>query len=188
MVAVTDHNRTDGWEEARAVSRRTGFPIILGEEVRVWEDGRPVGELICLFLKERVEPGSLEDVMRQVREQGGIAAVAHPYSLRRFAFRRLDLVPRYPDLLIEARNGRTYSLDANRKAEQLATELGRGVTAGSDAHVPAEIGSVWVEVEASDLESLREGLVNGASRPAGSPSSPFFMLLSSVLGRAGAKL
>lgn len=188
VVAVTDHNTTDGWAEMTRVAQRMGFPIILGEEVRIWENGLPIGELVCLFLKEPVQPGSLEDVVRQIRDQNALATVAHPYSFRRFAFRRLELVEQYPDLLIEARNGRTYSAEANRRALELASRLRRGITAGSDAHAPGEVGSVWVEVDARDVESLKLALSNGAARPGGEPSSPLYTLVSGVLGRAGVRL
>jgi predicted metal-dependent phosphoesterase TrpH len=188
LVAITDHHCTEGWEEALTASRRLDLPVIPGEEVRIREGGIPVGELVCLFLKERIEPGSLAEVMRQVREQRAIAAVAHPFSLHRFAFRRIDLLALYPDLLIEVRNGRTYSPRANRRALLLAQGLGRGMTAGSDAHLPFEVGCVWLEVEASDWSSLREALCGGKARPCGAPSSPLHSLFSGVLGRAGFRI
>ncbi|MDZ7374478.1 MAG: PHP domain-containing protein [candidate division KSB1 bacterium] len=188
VVAITDHNRVDAWEEMRVASRRWDISVVLGEEVRVWESGLPVGELVCLFLREPIKPGSLADVMRQVREQGALAAVAHPFSFRRFAFRRLDLLDGYKDLLIEVRNGRTYSSRANRKALELALRSARGITAGSDAHLPAEIGSVWLEVEASDVASLRQALMEGRGRMAGNPSHPAYSLFSGVLGRLGFRM
>ncbi|NOZ56165.1 MAG: PHP domain-containing protein [Calditrichaeota bacterium] len=187
-VALTDHGTTDGWNAVRSAVEEAGLLFIPGQEVRVTWQGEPIGDVVCLFLRAPVAGTELDAVVEQVRDQDALAAVAHPFAYRRWAFKNLKLLEYFPDLLIETRNGRTYSREGNERAEALARRLGRAVTAGSDAHVPWEIGSVWVEVKAANLPETRRLLREGRATVRGHPASPVHILYSGILGRLGVKL
>ena len=65
--------------------------------------------------------------------------------------------------MVEVFNGRSEP-EVNRKAEDLRSALGVPAGAGSDAHSLAEIGRVYVEMEAFDgaidfLQKLRQARV-----------------------------
>ncbi len=187
-VALTDHNTADGWNALRSVAREVGLLFIPGQEVRVTWRGEPIGDVVCLFLRAPIAGTELDAVVEQVREQNALVSVAHPFASRRWAFKNLKLLEYFPELLIEVRNGRTYSRAGNERAEMLARTLNRGVTAGSDAHVPWEIGSVWVDVKATDLDEAQQLLQAGKAVVRGHPASPVHILYSGVLGRLGVKL
>jgi hypothetical protein len=85
--------------------------------------------------------------------------VAHPY--REYGLG--DLARNYKFDAIEVFNGGS-SLSANKSAQDLAKLMGLPGVAGSDAHQPAELCTVYTEVQASldvdeILKALKKGLV-----------------------------
>ena len=155
-VFLTDHDGVDG---ARSLVE-AGQAVIVGEEILTTE-----GELIGLFLKEQV-PARLspEETVDAIKEQGGLVYLEHPYDMGR---RHLleDAIERIADQvdIVEVFNGRSRP-EINRRAGQLRSILGAAAGAGSDAHTLAEIGRVYVEMEAFDgaqdfLAKLRSGKV-----------------------------
>ncbi len=160
-LAITDHNTIAGALELCAMAP---FPVIVGEEIKTAE-----GEITGLFLCRPVPPGlSPEETIAAIREQGGLVYVPHPLdSLRRSALRRraLERILDQVDVL-EVFNARTLVPQHNQQARQLALAHGLAMGAGSDAHVPYEIGRGLVEVEvldgpASFLAALRRGQATG---------------------------
>ncbi|MEM0127683.1 MAG: PHP-associated domain-containing protein, partial [Thermoplasmatales archaeon] len=109
-----------------------------------------------LFLQGEVRNGlTQEETVEAIHERNGIAVAAHP-------FRRVNgLRNAYRNIYdaIEAKNGRCNS-KCNGKA--LALSAGsKPYTAGSDAHRYEEIGRVYMEVEATDEESIRREITSG---------------------------
>ena len=77
-LAITDHDRIDVAQEARALSQ-TAVTVIVGEEVKTRD-----GDLICLFLERAIPPGlSAMETIAAAREQGGL--VGHPAPVRQDA-------------------------------------------------------------------------------------------------------
>src|SRR6266581_840040 len=73
FIAVTDH---DSIEFASALYEQLGSQIIVGEEVTTAN-----GELIGLYLKQRVLPGrSAVDTVELIHTQGGLVYVPHPFE------------------------------------------------------------------------------------------------------------
>ncbi len=161
-VAVTDHDRLQG-----ALEIRDALPhlvIIPGEEIRSRE-----GEITGLFLREEIPPGlSAEETMMEIRKQGGLVCVPHPFDyikLHRLKARRLLELRELIDCL-EAVNGKPRWWGANGKALSFAYRHGFPVTAGSDAHRAGEVGRAWVEMEAFDgpagfLAGLKTAVLHG---------------------------
>ena len=76
VVAITDHNEVAGGFEALAVGERYGVRVIVGEEVKTSE-----GEVIGLFLKERIAPGlTFAETIAEIKRQGAIVYVPHPFD------------------------------------------------------------------------------------------------------------
>ncbi len=154
-VAITDHDRLSG-----ALELREALPqllIIPGEEVRSRE-----GEITGLFLREEIPPGmSAEETMLEIRRQGGLVCVPHPFDyvkLRRLSARRLLELRELIDCL-EAVNAKPRWWWANRAAREFASRHGFPATAGSDAHREEEVGRAWVEMEEfSDPRGFLDGL------------------------------
>ncbi|MGD1050886.1 MAG: glycosyltransferase [Solirubrobacteraceae bacterium] len=156
-IAITDHNEISGALEA--VAKAEGIKVIVGEEVKTATQG----EVIGLFLRERIPRGlSLEETVAEIRRQGGLVYVPHPFD-------RMHTVPGYEHLLsildeidaIEIFNPRVAIGSFNEEAARFAAKYRLIAAAGSDAHVAAGLGSVRLRMRDFDgpdefIDSLRD--------------------------------
>ncbi len=141
VVAVTDHNEIG---VALEIGQALSIPVIVGEEVSTAD-----GDLIGLFLHQRVPKGwDAARTASAIREQGGLVYAPHPFDRRR---RSLDLAALTALAgaglidIVEVANSKQPAFNA--KAAAAARRLALPAAAGSDAHVPAAIGSSFVEVD-----------------------------------------
>jgi glycosyltransferase involved in cell wall biosynthesis len=155
-IAVTDHNEISGALEARA--KANGIKVIVGEEVKTAEQG----EVIGLFIEQKIPRGlTLEATIAEIRRQGGLVYVPHPFD-------RMHSVPDYEHLLpvlddidaLEVFNPRVAISEFNEEAVRFAAKYRIPAGAGSDAHVPQGLGSVRIRMRdftgpEEFLESLR---------------------------------
>jgi predicted metal-dependent phosphoesterase TrpH len=160
-IAITDHNEVSGALEA--VAKADGIKVIVGEEVKTATQG----EVIGLFLRERIPRGlSLEETVAQIRLQGGLVYVPHPFD-------RMHTVPGYEHLLpileeidaIEVFNPRVAIGSFNEEAARFAAKYRLIAAAGSDAHVAAGLGSVRLRMRDFDgpdefIDSLRDAEIH----------------------------
>jgi hypothetical protein len=158
-IAVTDHNEISGALEASAQAAAAGVKVIVGEEVKTAGQG----EVIGLFIKEKIPRGmSLEETVAEIRRQGGLVYVPHPFD-------RMHSVPDYEHLLkiiddvdaIEIFNPRVAIGAFNEEAARFAAKYRIPAGAGSDSHVAQGLGSVRIRMRDFDgpaefLQSLRE--------------------------------
>jgi hypothetical protein len=163
-IAVTDHNEISGAHEARAKAAEYGVKVIVGEEVKTADQG----EVIGLFIEQKIPRGmSLEETIAEIRRQGGIVYVPHPFD-------RLHSVPDYEHLLrvvddvdaIEIFNPRIAIPAWNEEAVRFAGKYRIPGGAGSDSHVAQGLGSVRIRMRDFDgpeefLQSLREADIIG---------------------------
>ncbi|HEY2603771.1 MAG TPA: glycosyltransferase [Thermoleophilaceae bacterium] len=156
-IAITDHNEVSGALEAR--TRANGIKVIVAEEVKTADQG----EVIGLFIEEKIPRGlSLEETIAEIRRQGGLVYVPHPFD-------RMHAVPDYEHLLkvvedidaIEVFNPRVAFSAFNEEAARFAAKYRIVAGAGSDSHVAQGLGSVKIRMRDFDgpeefLESLRD--------------------------------
>jgi predicted metal-dependent phosphoesterase TrpH len=103
--------------------------VIVGSEIKTeW------GDVVCLFLEREITSKRFLEVVEQVRKQDGILILAHPFWKHTLSEELLNHVD-----LVEVFNSR-ISPSRNQKAERLAQKRGLPQVAGSDAHLPWEIG------------------------------------------------
>jgi predicted metal-dependent phosphoesterase TrpH len=165
----------------RRAAGEAGILFIPGEERKVIEAGKVVGEVLCLFLREPVQSHRLTEILAEVEKQGGIAVAAHPFDRRRPALgRSRDLAEYSGRIAVEALNGRSYTGLGNREAAACAAAHRLPVTAGSDAHTPFEVGNVCVEAEAETLDGLKRAILNRQARACGQVSHPIYALCSGL--------
>jgi glycosyltransferase involved in cell wall biosynthesis len=156
-IAITDHNEVSGALEAR--ERANGIKVIVAEEVKTADQG----EVIGLFIEEKIPRGmSLEETIAEIRRQGGLVYVPHPFD-------RMHAVPDYEHLLkvvedidaMEVFNPRVAFSAFNEEAARFAAKYRIVAGAGSDSHVAQGLGSVKIRMRDFDgpeefLESLRD--------------------------------
>jgi predicted metal-dependent phosphoesterase TrpH len=158
VVCITDHGTIDGALEATEVARRdaktaTGWPaVVVGQECRTW-----AGEIIGLFLSSRI-PGNLqpEEVVSEIKAQGGIVYIPHPFCPHHNGLRRQvleDLVERGLVDVIEVHNAKAEA-KANDAAGDFAKDHSLVGAAASDAHYPEFVGRAFVEVDSGDVDRI----------------------------------
>lgn len=174
-VALADHGTTLG---ARELSRIAPFKVIVCEEVMT-----PFGEIMGMFLSEDIpDKITVEDTIRLIKDQKGLVCIPHPFDLARpSAFRNLKKLESIMDSvdIIEVFNSRSLYPSSDKKAADLAKCYHKIMSAGTDAHTPAEIG--YVNVEMDDFSSSSEFLVSlSKARISGRKSSVLTHLISTT--------
>jgi len=158
VVCITDHDTIEGAVEfqKRSKARNTDFQIVIGEERTLADHSHVIG----LFLQEAIASDTFEDVVREIREQGGLCTLPHPFRHRDGALRELKR-PMEGVSGFEIFNPKC-SLEENQKARVLC---GTGPVAigGSDAHYECDLGECvnilpfTSDIRSSLNEFLRQG-------------------------------
>lgn len=159
-VAITDHDTVRGYQKVhKLASPYQDILIIPGIEVSA-----AGGDIIILGVAEPPpKPWIPENVIDFAKENDGVAVAAHPYRAPGLG----DSARNYDFDAIEVLNG-ISAPHVNKMAKNLAKAMGLPGVAGSDAHRPDEMWTVYTEVEASSdvheiLEAIKKGLVRVAS-------------------------
>ena len=144
-VAITDHNEVSGALEAAALGKP--ITVIVGEEVKTSQ-----GEVIGLFLRERIERGmTMDETIAAIQDQGGLVYMPHPFD-------RMHTIPDPATLLrvldsidiFEVYNSRLLFDAFNDDAMRFAAKYNLIQAAGSDAHVLQGIGTALNQIPAFD--------------------------------------
>ncbi len=161
-IAIADHGTIKGAVKMQGLAP---FPVIIAEEILT-----PHGEIMGMFLKETIPSGlSVEETLSQIRAQDGLVCIPHPFDIRQSAMRKHVLGLAGKIDAIEVYNSKNLLPWAAAKARHFADKHGIARTAGSDAHIPGEIGKAYVEMPEFDgrngfITALRQGTISG--RPA----------------------
>ena len=143
-LAITDHDRIEGALRARDAAP-DGLVVIVGEEVKTAD-----GDLIALFLERAIAPGrSARDTIAEVREQGGLVGIPHPFDRFRGSMLKdpkLETIGALVDW-VEAYNARIVGGNGNDRAAAFARELGLPGIAVSDAHSVLEVGVAYTALD-----------------------------------------
>ncbi len=172
-IIVTDHNEIAGALEAREIAPER---VVVGEEVKTREGF----DIIGIFVKELIPRGTpARETCVRIREQGGVVYFPHPFDGSRAGgarfLRELDALVD----VIEVHNARCFPRSLNERALEWATQQGKLMGSGSDAHTIREVGRGFVELPpfADERESFLAALARG--RVAGRTStSPAYRLAS----------
>ena len=148
LPLVCDHNTTAGSVVVYHGIRQQdpGIPAIAAEEVMTAE-----GEVIGLFLTEEIPPYlPAAETVDLIHDQGGLVLVPHPFCSFRTGSAlwrdTLEAIAGRVDI-IEGFNGRTIRDEENQAARAFAARHQKPVSVGSDAHLPADLGRYWLELE-----------------------------------------
>lgn len=158
-IAITDHNSIEGAKLFSQYCEERGgdVHVIIGEEIMTSE-----GEIIGLFLREKIEPGlSAEKTIDQIRFQNGVVYVPHPYDEKRYkTVLNKSAIERNKSQIdcIECHNGRNISELYSIKQNEIAEKYHITKVIGSDAHTLLEIGRNYneVDIEPFDKEHFIE--------------------------------
>ncbi|MDO8647639.1 MAG: PHP domain-containing protein [Candidatus Diapherotrites archaeon] len=187
--AITDHNSTAAFAEFKKLQKQNRkLLIVLGEEVKIIENEKCAGELLCYFLQEEIKPASFGEILDSAKEQDALTSIAHPFDIRRAGFAK-DLGKEFRKVdAIEVFNGRACDKEVNEKAASFIEKHKFPFTAGSDAHSLGEIGLAGVECNAKNKEELRKAILKRKCKVFGSETtSAFNQAIISAKARIGGK-
>jgi len=144
VVALTDHNEIAGAVRLREMAP-AALTVIVGEEIATAE-----GDLIGLFLTERIEPRlPIEETIRQIHAQRGLVMVPHPFDrLRHEAMggKVLEHIRNEVDF-VEVFNARCVFAADNEAAAKFVAANGLHGYVCSDAHWTSEYGNATCLIE-----------------------------------------
>lgn len=157
-VAITDHNEIKGAIELKKFLKKYNISVIIGEEIFTEK-----GEVIGLFLQKKIEPGlSIRETMLEIKEQGGIVYIPHPYDEKRHnsvlpeteISENIDLID-----IIEVHNGRNIKKTFSEKQLVIGNRFPHvHQLVGSDAHTFIELGRNYNIIE--EFNTSEEFLIN----------------------------
>ena len=163
-IAVTDHNTFQGALEAKRLAKSLGREILVLTGIELLTDE---GEVILLSHNplERL-PRRLEEAIDYALEEDATVIIPHPYDRWRRGVG--DLIYEVKAHAIEVFNP-WASPRNNRRALAAARELGRAMTASSDAHSPEYLGCAYtlIDVDSEDEEGIHRAIREGRTTPVG---------------------
>lgn len=163
-IAVTDHNTIDF---AVALYQELGDKIIIGEEIM-----SSAGEIIGLYLTERVRPGLTPlETIEAIKNQGGIVYIPHPFETFRKGIHPgvLDELTDHIDI-IEVCNGRALLQNRGPQAVVWAHLNHKMGAAASDAHGFYGLGHTYTELQDPPTKDTLLSLLSRATRHTSPPS------------------
>lgn len=140
-ITITEHNNLKGALAFKKYCEKRDAPlkVIQGEEIMTTE-----GEIIGLYLTHEIRPFMTpEETINEIKKQGGIVYVPHPYDLKRYkTVLHEDAIRRLASQIdcIECHNGRNISTEYDIHQNAIADKYNIKKVIGSDAHTIFEVG------------------------------------------------
>lgn len=159
-LCITDHNTIKGALVAQKINKDL---VVVGEEISSRE-----GEILGLFLQEKVNPGlSAQETVEQIHSQDGIAVAPHPYSGHCSCVGNKINTLKFDG--IEVFN----SLHRDGYSNAIALEKcnGHAKLGGSDAHASFMIGNGYTLFNGSSTEDFRSSIKDRKTIYGGSVAS-----------------
>lgn len=141
-VAISDHGNIRGALKMREIAP---FTVIVAQEILTSS-----GEVMGMFVEQEVPNGlTLVETMKRIRAQGGLVCVPHPFDrFRGLALKTANLEELVPFIdIVEVFNARSVFDHDSQVASEFAARHGLPRSAGTDAHLPFEIGSTYVKMQ-----------------------------------------
>jgi len=144
-VAITDHNTMKG---ALIAEKDIGkiMKVIKGMEICT-----DTGDITALFIEEEIKSRHWEDVIDEIKSQGGLSVLPHPYR----SHHNVEHIAKSVDI-IEVFNASSTPTQ-NALAHTLACKLKKPLICGSDAHTAGYLGICWTEVSEPVYSNLIRG-------------------------------
>ncbi len=157
LIAITDHNEVKGAIKYQKFLKKFNIDVIVGEEVMT-----DSGEIIGLFLKEKIQPlQSVDKTIQQIKEQNGIIYLPHPYDEKRYktVLNEDEQIKHKNDIdFIEIHNGRNIFKEYSDKQKDIQQRLKIAPIIGSDAHTFIELGRNYIEIEYTNIEDFKDNM------------------------------
>ena len=171
-LAITDHDTCRGYYKIK--KNKTNLILIPGVEIKTTG-----GHIIALGVSGEFNPiKTPEETIDMIRDLGGLALIPHPFDYLRGGL-GLKIKMLHSDL-IEVYNSGMMTPFGNLIASRYALKTGCGTTAGSDAHIAAELGSAYTLVEQGSLDDILSSIVKNRNPYFGKPSPIHWRFLRKI--------
>ncbi len=160
-IAITDHHTMQAYPLLKKLNKDKHFEIIPGEEITT-----QYGDVLGLYLKSEIRSREFFEVIREIRSQGGIVILPHPYRpvpWQKFRY-PLEKLKGKIDAL-ETFNSRNF-FGANDRAAGVASRLKFPEVGASDAHMILDIGNGYTLFEGDLRKAIKAGktIVGGTTK------------------------
>jgi len=142
-ICITDHHEINGSIEAMKFGYDKNILVIPGIELLTTS-----GDVLGINVKKNIPSGlSVKEAIKEIRKQGGIAVIPHPFNkpVNGFWGGEKDLKKINFDA-IESFNATVFFKSSNKKADNFSKSNNLCFTAGSDAHRKDFVGRGYIEV------------------------------------------
>lgn len=171
ILSITDHNTIRGSLEARDCNRSHKLNIIIGAEYAT-----DCGDITGIFLRDEVKTRDAHILVKEIRGQGGLVVLPHPFRGHKLDDELLGHVD-----LVEVYNCRAGN-EANRQAQNLGATSGKSLLAGSDAHFRGELGLAAVRFHPPYDRGLKDILLTNGRDFEVRPSPSYYQALNCLVG------
>ncbi|MCK5233985.1 MAG: PHP domain-containing protein, partial [Candidatus Aenigmarchaeota archaeon] len=156
-IAITDHNTVLAHKEIIALGKKHNILVIPGIEVKA-KEGDILAYNVSKSFPKKIPAKKLVELMHK---ESALVAAAHPYSLVLHPLCIRSLTEKLDLDAVEIFNSRTYY--SNKKAKRVAEARGLPAIAGSDAHMPEEVGNAYtiVDAKAKTVKAVLEAVKSG---------------------------
>jgi len=176
--SITDHDTLKGtWSMKKYLKEnklQEKIIFIPGMEIK-----SNIGDVICLFIQDRIKTKQISEIIDEVRGQDGMIVLAHPFKSHSFK-KKDNVLERFDG--IESFNARIEK-ELNKKAEKLADKLKKPKIGVSDAHWAENIGNGYTEIKGSSLglDEIKRAMKKGRLKPNGKYTNKYYWHKSNVV-------
>ena len=171
VIAITDHDRLRGAQEALQMSADYDFEVVPGVEMTTLE-----GHCLCLFVEQPIKMWrSLEWTIGKAHEQGALVIAPHPMSMLtrsigRWSFERV-MSSKSREIYFDAVETLNPSY-AGRIAEPKVRALNQerwhlAEVGNSDSHHREGVGTAFTRFAGSSADDYRRSVATHATAPEG---------------------
>ena len=159
-IFVTNHNTLDGYTQLLKYkndhSKFQNIEVFPAEEITI----NTGAHVLAYGIHDEIQPGiTLDELIDEVKKQGGISSAPHPFSLLdalRNDAKKCDMV--------EVFNSNNVDVLSNAKATEFALENNMVQVSGSDSHVLSTLGRCVNQIDSENnlddiLQSMRKGKI-----------------------------
>jgi len=157
-IFVTNHNTLNGYNQLSQYKQDHGkfqnIEVYPAEEITT-DTGAHV---LAYGIHDEIQPGiTLEEIIDEVRKQGGVSSAPHPFSLidaLRDNAKKCDMV--------EVFNSNNVDIFSNARATQFAIDNKMIQVSGSDSHVLSTLGRCVNLIDSeNNLDSILQSMKHG---------------------------
>ena len=164
-VAITDHDTIEG---ALKLLENNDNRIIVIPGIEVSTEA---GHILGINVKRPVPPGlSVEETVKRIHEEGGIAIAAHPSAIYKSGIGLSGKIVSQGIDAVEGINSSVFPFFlGNYLSRRLAYRTKLPQTGGSDSHFPETIGLAYTMINGVDRNSGIEEIIRAVKKGMGIP-------------------